>query len=134
MVHQVVPSSLLVKHGIFALPPATKDRHHTCPFPAPGDVPGILRTFVHRRESCGLHQCGHDVHKFDHFVSDLRSNSRHSKHEGGTMCNLKIGLFVPLCMLSKLEAMVADKHDHRVLARPSSSTSRSTLPICWSPM
>ena len=32
----------------------------------------------------------------------LRSNSRHSKHEGGTMCNLKIGLLVPLCVLSKL--------------------------------
>ena len=64
------------------------------------------------------------------WLHHLRSNSRHSKHEGGTMCNLKIGLLVPLCVLSKLIEGVFSSTLSQKLWPPGDHDRRQTWPPC----
>merc|ERR1711971_118488 len=118
MAHQVVPSSLLVEYCILPLSPTTKDRHHAHTFPAEGDVSGVDGTLIHWREACSFNQSWQNVHKLNHFVGHRWAvDPRHPDHERRPVCNLKVGLLVPLSVLSQLETMVANEEHHCVLCQ-----------------
>merc|ERR1712212_1097838 len=118
MVHEVVPSALLVEHCILALSPTTKDRHHAHTFPAESDVPGVDRALIHWREACRFNQRWKNVHKLNHLVRHRWAvNPRHPDHERRPVRNLKVCLLVPLGMLSQLKPMVTNEEDHCVLCQ-----------------